>query len=231
MRIAALTFIRKEEDWFPIWLKYYCKEVDELFVINPNQEEYPQEPKWTEIKTDGDGGNNIVWGQIQVNEAIKNLLQKFDWVIYSDADEYIIPKYGDIRAFLKFRREAMFTCNGRDLLHEKGEVKLDLTKPILRQRKWWVSCHPYNKTVVTRVPIILCDGNHYTQDMYDESGERNVTVRQVVEEHITKDLYLVHMRRADEFLFFKKGARLGSGYWNQEQWLKKKIPRWIKDRL
>jgi hypothetical protein len=67
--------------------------------------------------------------------------------------------------------------------------------------------------------------------MYDESGVRTVTVRQVVEENISKDLYLVHLGRADETIWRRKGARLGSGYWNQERERKERIPRWIKDRL
>lgn len=229
MRIAALTFVRKEEDWFPIWLKYYCKEVDELFVINPNQEKYPKEPKWTEIKTDGDGGNSLPWGQEQVNNAIKDLLQRFDWVIYSDADEYIIPKYSDIRGFLQHKHhEAMFTCKGYDLLDEQ-EAPLDLTKPIFRQRRYWVYSHAYCKTVITKVPIILAEGCHYTEEMYTESGLRNVSVRQVVEESITRDLYLIHMRRCDKTLYDKKPDR--GNYWSVERDLKKRLPNWIKDRL
>lgn len=222
MRIAALTLVRNEPDFFPLWVKYYEKEVDELFVINPLHQTYPS--KWTEVKIEGDGG--IPWGMIQINNTIRDLLDRFDWVIYSDVDEYIIPKHGDIRAFLKFKREAMFTCKGMDVFHD-GEPPIDFSKPILRQRKSWIPAHAYNKTNITRIPIVLAEGAHYTQEEYSEMEERKIPLRQVVEEHITPNLYLVHLKRCDKDIFVK---RKGS-YWADEVNLKEDIPEWIKDRL
>jgi hypothetical protein len=224
MRVVALTFVRKEPDFFPLWLKYYSKEVDECFVINPNQETYPGQ--WTEIKVYGDGGNSLAWGMIQINNAIKDLLSRFDWVVYSDVDEFIIPKTGDIKAFLKYRQEAMVTCRGFEPF-QQDEPPIDLTKPILRQRKGWIPAHAYNKTIVTRTPIILAEGCHYTQDMYNEYIEKKLELRKLIESRITPDLYLVHLKRIDRHLFEIRNPK----DWTVEINLLEPIPEWIKDRL
>jgi hypothetical protein len=236
MRIAALTFVRNEFELLPVWLNYYHSQVDELYVVNPAHEDYSKCGEFNEVfYTDQDNGS-IEQAKSQVHIFMKKLFDDgIDWLIYGDVDEFIIPdpaKFEGVRDFIKYQDQEVIYCSGYDVI-EDSLPRLDLTKPILAQRKRWVPAHPYNKPAIMSKFQEFGDGWHYTERVKHLADKNQVTIREVVNKIKRDDVYLVHLKRADEQLYNRRQGIGGGHRGDWEAWLDevKDIPERIKNAL
>ena len=167
MKTAVITFVYNEAVNLPIWIRYFGAQVGtkNLFVVDLGTDDG---------STDGLGEvNRIAVPRVQFDEYAKtsfiNALQKgllnyYDTVIYTDADELVVPdpdRYADLRAYLEGNKSDYVSCVGLNIVHMLTiEEPLDLARPVLQQRRfakfWSATCKP----AVSRVPMNWSPGFH-----------------------------------------------------------------------
>ena len=131
-------------------------------------------------------------------QRTRESLADLDWVILVDADEFIVPKFGETirEALATYADEAALGTEGWDVVQGPGEGPLDWTLPILPQRGWGVPNPDYGKPVVLRPgsPERLHCGQHYFREPHSHPAER--------------PFWLFHLAAADERLFLERRRRM-----------------------
>ncbi len=131
-----------------------------------------------------------------INEHLVKMFDMFDTIVVVDVDEYLIPdpdKYKDLTDFLEKNDDDMIVGTGYEVIRPLGRI--DYTNKILSQCKDWWYYHPCSKPVILRKPVTYVNGKHYTEEMKQEAGKRNVSARTIVEERANPELKVVHLKR------------------------------------
>lgn len=190
MRHAALTVVRNEKFFLPIWVKYYSEQlgVENLYVVDNESNDGSTEPFKSKIKVlkrksqkhwDGE------WRCLIRRDVTKLLLKEYESVVVTDVDEIISPdmtKWSGLKDYLDKCSQEFVSTNSWEVIQE-NEPEINPNKPLLRQRKLWQKPHlNWGKVAVIRSPINF--GIHtYKNDPNFESED--------------KDLYLIHLSRID----------------------------------
>jgi len=168
MNVAAITFVYNESVNLPIWIGYFGKLFGRrnLFVIDLGT---------TDGSTDNLGEVNLLrvprkeFDEYQktgiINSLQQGLLNYFDTVIYTDCDELVVPDlsvYADLNDYLARKEFECVSCVGLNVQHMISiEDPLDLSKPILAQRRFARFLSSTCKPAVTRVPLTWANGLHH----------------------------------------------------------------------
>jgi hypothetical protein len=167
MNLAVITMVFNEEVFLPIWLNHYGQRVgyENLFVIDDGS-------------NDNSTGNpaivNLIrkcHGALDEDDRARmigyfhgELLQHYDIVIYTDADELIVVDSKDGAPFGPF-----LTRLGRDVLGLIGfnvvqrvsnEPAIDLAAPLFAQRRFVTFSRSYCKPLIARRPMQWAAGFH-----------------------------------------------------------------------
>lgn len=167
MSVAAITFVYNESVNLPIWLRYYGK------MFGP-QNLYVVDRESNDGSTDSLGGaNRIVIPRDAFDDYKKTdfitllhtaLLKYHRTVIYTDCDELLVPdlrKFADLGDYVEKANFEWVTCVGLNLVHMIHlEEPLDLSRPILAQRRFAFLLASTCKTLISRVPIAWQPGFH-----------------------------------------------------------------------
>ena len=187
---AVFTIARNEKYYLPVWLNYYAKyfNYNDMYVLDhqssdgstdnlPCHKEIIENEKYADVR----------W---MVNIAQKRqveLLKNYNTVLFVHVDEIIVPnltKYDDLGDYIdKFDKDVV-KCNGKHIIEVAGEKPLDLSKPILSQRKYWYRRKKYNtfdKPLLSKIPLLWTLGWHEAKGDFP----------------LDEDLYLVHLHQAD----------------------------------
>ncbi len=157
-----MTMVRDEADMLPRWLDYYGRQVgvENLVVLDDNTVDgsttglpcttyrLPAEP-W---KQD--------WARTRAqlaNAFARGLLACNDVVIFTDADEFLVPdpaQYAGLREYLSDRRDRMIVAPlALEVMHNaKLEPALDPTRPVLEQRRFVKASPGMCKPLLKRIP-------------------------------------------------------------------------------
>lgn len=187
MKVAAVTMVFNEKQKLPIWTKYYGSQLtrERCYIIDHgsndgstdnlqgfNQVRLPRSPQDNEKRT------------LFVSELVNSLLRYYDYVIYTDCDEVLVPdprKFSGIVNFCEKVQPDYITSIGIDLLHKiPDEAALNPNLPILRQRSYAHYSSAMNKPNLTSKPVIWWPGFH-SREVPAKFG----------------DLFLFHLRYAD----------------------------------
>jgi Glycosyl transferase family 2 len=188
MATAVVTFVYNETVNLPIWLRYYGDIFGQrnLFIVDHGS---------TDGSTDAIGSaNRVCLPRNELDEHkrcvfmasfAKALLEYFRTVVYTDCDEMLVPnlvKYGNLAAYID-RNTFDYTAGvGLNLHHIVGqEPALDLSLPILAQRRYARFAAAMCKPLITRTPLVWATGFH--------SSDKPV--------QIDPDLFLVHIKAMD----------------------------------
>ncbi|MET8763337.1 glycosyltransferase family 2 protein [Lentzea sp. NPDC004782] len=184
---AVFTLVRDEEVFLPIWLRYYSRffAPQDIHVLDHGgADRFADEYGFTRIAID-----QPVFGAEWQRETIQrhqhDLLDRYDVVLFADADEIIAPEpcTGDLGDYLDNFDEDFVTCQGYEVLHlADSEPAFDPGQPVLAQRKHWYRNEIYSKSLIARVPSLWNLGFHQRLDQ-----RRNVDPL----------LYLLHLHRMD----------------------------------
>lgn len=178
-----------------VWLKYYSKYFDDLIIFVCGYENYDGYKELSTVdkkyKYETIGGSDIysLDTHYMVFKKQKELVESYDWVIYTDLDEIVIPSsyYKDLRDYMLKSKKKQTFCAGYEVFMDDSEVPIDYGRPpILKQRKYWYKDETgsYNKPALSRVASDWAMGFHKIRDMGDEDVRR-----------ISKTgLYLVHLK-------------------------------------
>ena len=167
MKTAALTFVFNEAVNLPIWIKYYGDNFGKknLFVID-------RESSDGSTSNLGDV-NRIVIPRDAFDDKKKAdfmssmqnaLLNYYDAVVCGDCDELVVPdlsSYANLADYVDKMKFDYATCIGLNILHILNlEPPLDLSRPILLQRRFARFMSATCKTMLSRVPIRWMPGLH-----------------------------------------------------------------------
>lgn len=113
-----------------------------------------------------------------VQETQSHLLEKYDTVIFAEADEFIFPdpaKYKNLKHFLTVNKDDYFRVQGYNVIHDiDNEKPIDTKKPIMEQRKWWYKHGTENgggesKMLIVRKPGVIYEaGFHWSKPSVPE---------------------------------------------------------------
>lgn len=168
VRIAAFTTVYNESIFLPIWLKYYGRSLgaENLFVLDhgstdgsTNGIEVTPTLRLPRIGRQDEDERAIFISRFQ---AV--LLQYYDVVIFSDADEFLVPDpdhFSDLRAFIEQWHGDYVNAVGLNVTHVPDiEPSIDLSQPILRQRRYAEFSGPFCKPLISRIPLRWDAGMH-----------------------------------------------------------------------
>lgn len=165
--VAVVTMVYNEDVFLPIWVKYYGDLFgrENLYVLD-NQSD--------DGSTSNLGDVNVIripWSfefnknrRRFISQFCNALLIYFDTVIYTDCDEILLAgkKIGTLKDFVEQMNKTHATALGFELFQDiEREAPLDLSRPILEQRKKIYFSAPMCKTLVIRKPITWSAGFHH----------------------------------------------------------------------
>ena len=213
-QVAVFTISYNEKYWLPVWVRHYIQQgfnPFDIYVLD-------------NASTDGstvqlrgchryiiDHERNLNWDHQWLVHVVmsfqKLLLDKYDYVVFAEADEFICvdPKVGmNLRTFIDAMDQESVDIPYLILIHDiiNKEPSLDLSKPILGQRSLWLDNIP-GKSLITRVPQVSRVGFHENHPMGS---------------HI-EELRIVHARWADRDITFRRVLeRLGNDAGDSPFW-------------
>jgi hypothetical protein len=201
--LAAITMVYNEPDYLPIWLEYYGRQVgaENCFVIDHGS---------SDGSTANLGAVNVIRLPRSpmddpkrsrfISSLTNGLLEYYDTVMYSDVDEFVVAHPGKYEGLLDFavkNTTPTLWAAGFEVQHlPDEEPAIDLTRPILSQRRWARFWGGECKCVLTRAPISWEPGFHRsTADV------------------AFADLTLFHLRYFDRDLGLKRLAKTRVQAW------------------
>ena len=203
MKTLVYTVIQNDMVMLDLWLKYYSRYFDNLFVIKWMTKKrydpyFKRLSKKYKIDFDSMGKEDVL--RYGANMGARIFIQKkqaeflalpneYDWVLYCNCDEILAPRKGkNLRDFMKKNTHRKWVaCEGYEVIQAEGEGPIDYSKPYLRQRKYWIKNFNYNKIILSRVYLDWVDGTHKLAKMTDDESRAFKNT----------GLYLVHLKHAD----------------------------------
>jgi hypothetical protein len=203
-RRAALTIVRNEPVFFPIWLDYYSRffAPEDIYVLDHET---------SDGSTSGGGYVRIpvshetvdhTWMVRTIEQRQQELLHGYDVVLVTDVDEIVAPRpeFGTLGDYIDTFEEEFVNCLGYELIHlVDREGPFDPDRKVLDQRGYWFANDIYDKPALTTEPLTWQPGFHRTADgrMRPEP-----------------DLYLIHLHRMDFEICLARHRFRGSRAWN-----------------
>lgn len=200
--VAAITMAFNEPEFLPVWLDHYGRMVghDNLYVVScADHAQRNDRTRRYQLIDLPDVGFDEVKRAAMMSSLQSMLLMSYDWVVMSDCDELIVPdpaRHAGLGDFLEANRdEPYFNTVGLNVVQDRRhEPPLDHGRPLLRQRSWVQFDAAYCKPLVSRVPLNWRPGFHVCDHPRRQSD----------------DLYLFHLRAADETVARARIARLNA---------------------
>lgn len=232
MANIAFTMWQNDLVALGVWVKYYSQQFDRLLILcfNTKPEYFTELDKLKEefnlqyeVAPDGVADPRV--SSLFLRDKQVALLREYEWVLFANVDEILVPakKFGTLKNLIleSTKDKTMLICEAFDVIQVEGEDPINYTKPYLRQRKYWIKNHNYNKILLARIPLIWNEGLHQIDGMTNEESRG------------FKDtgLYLLHLKHADMEREGDFGPKLSSLDPNiTRHWLDKKeeIPAYIR---
>lgn len=184
---AVFTLARNENVFLPIWLRYYGQffAPEDIHVLDHRSTDGSTRGEgFVRVPVDGDAFS-AGWQHDTVQQYQHELTDRYDVVVYSDADEIVAPdpRYCDLGAYLDAFDEEFATCTGYEVLHMRGaEPPFDSARGVLAQRSFWFANPLHSKSLIARTPMLWEGGFHQRADGWCKPDP---------------NLYLVHLHRMD----------------------------------
>ncbi len=188
--VAVVTVVKDESEMLPLWLHHYGARLglDHLVVLDDQSTDGSTDGIDAEVhRLDGlPGGPEFERERIKtVNQTAARLLDTFDWVVFTDADEFLVvdpERHESFRDLLPSVPNPAVAALGLNVVQDlEHEQPLDLGRPILEQRSFAcfaeVMCKPSTKK--RRVPWVLA--SHGIKSRYE----------------VRDDLFMLHLKFAD----------------------------------
>jgi hypothetical protein len=169
MKVAVITMVHNEAFFLPLWYRYYGSQLghDNLYVIDHGSTDGSvSETFGNRIRIARDKFDDVSRA-VMVSDLHRALLRFYDTVIYTDVDEFIVPRpglYGGITDYAE-RNPGVSRCVGINVVPQSTEEPpLDLFYPVLQQRPYGFASHWYFKPLLSSEPINWEPGFHYCKE-------------------------------------------------------------------
>lgn len=170
MRIAAVTTCWNEAERLPRWLSWYGAELgrEHLHVLDDGSDdgavdglgEVTVERRPRRAAFDDPGRAR------RVSDYVEALLPRYEWVLYADVDEFLVPFDGRplAQALADPGLADTVTALGFDVIHNEAVEPgaLDPERPVMAQRRHVRFNATYCKPLATRTPVRWRPGFHFS---------------------------------------------------------------------
>jgi hypothetical protein len=191
-RVRVITMVKNEQFMLGKWLDYYGGQFgrDRLLVIDDSTDDGSTDNldvPVLRIDSRRAKSDDFDFNRTQlVNHLAQGLLLYDDYVIYTDADEFLVAdpdRYESLPAFLADNPGLDVVSGvGLNVLHNvREEPEFDPSRPILQQRHYAKFARRYCKPLIKRVPNKWGKGFHSIGHKYD----------------VNTSLYLLHLKWYD----------------------------------
>ncbi|WP_372620947.1 glycosyltransferase family 2 protein [Falsiroseomonas sp.] len=219
MRIAAFTMVYNEPVMLPLWARHYGREfgAENLFCLDHGSDDG---------STAGVVANTIRLPRGEFHEAKRaaaisafhtSLLSYYDAVVFSDSDEFLVAdpaRHAGLAPFIAARCQRTVTAFGFNVLPVIArDPPMDWHRPVLAQRRFACFDRKYCKTLISRVPLNWTPGFHNC----DVPPNRD------------RDLYMFHLKFADDATFRTAQEKRMSVRWAAESVAKNHGGHWRRD--
>jgi len=208
MRIATFTVTRDEATFLPKWISNSLKNFSpqDIYVLDHQTEDTSAEDAkklGVNVETIFPPENpDASWFRDKIRQTQRDLLQRYDWVLFSECDEFVIPSPGvgsikSVAERMQIEGLDFARCTGFDIVHDyRTESPMDFSaERWLNQRR---KCVPwfspfnnkmlYSKPIFSRVPLNWRNGFH---DVEGVGGNKTLDIPRV------DYLYLIHCHYLD----------------------------------
>jgi hypothetical protein len=166
-KLAAITMVYNEPEYLPIWCKYYGAEVgpEHCYIVDHGTNDGSTEncDGFNVIRIPRSPKDNVKRTRF-ISNFCSNLLEWYDAIVHTDVDEIVVPgpdHFPGLKGYVESFSGGVINAIGFDVHHiPLEEEKLDLSQPILRQRKWLRFASCMCKPVLTTQPIVWASGFH-----------------------------------------------------------------------
>ena len=222
--------VRDECVMLPRWVDHYGRQVgvEHLLVLDDNSTDGSTEGLVCEVRRVPElpGGEDFERARMRlINHAAADLLRTHDWVVFADADEFLLPdptQHESLRRLLAAHsRDSVVGAVGVNVLHDRTtEPPLDPLRPVLEQRHLAqivpLMCKPAAKRV--RKPWVLASHGIRSHYLVDPA------------------LLMIHLKFADRGQLVKSSAhRLGlvarDGRASKSSWSRDDLPVLLDERV
>jgi hypothetical protein len=191
--LAVFMIVRNEAVFLPIWLRYYSSQVDaqDIYILdNDSTDGSTRKVRYHVVRVQNHLYFDHVWLIQQVKDFSSILLQQmgYKYVLFAEVDEMVVPdphKYsGGLMQYAEQATAPDIRCTGYNVCHNNvaDSAPIDLTVPVMKQRKQWYRTDLYDKPLLTNHVLDYQVGFHVASDM----------------QHVVDpSLYLVHLHYFD----------------------------------
>jgi hypothetical protein len=192
MHVAVMTMVRNETDMLPRWCRYYGNQVGarNLVVLDDQSTDGSTAGlDCTVLHMPVRGGHDVPFATHKstiANKIAAGLLEMYDFVIFTDVDEFIVPdprRYVSLVDYVTQNADVpVIAPIGMNLVHmPHDEPPLDPQRPLLAQRRHVKLVPRMCKPAIKRVPVRWSHGTHGVARPFE----------------IRSDIFLVHAKFAD----------------------------------
>jgi hypothetical protein len=204
-RGAALTIVRDEPVFLPIWLRYYSR-------FFPPEDLYVLDHGTSDGSTDGGGFVRIpvrhdtvdhTWMVRTIEDHQHELIERYDVVVVTDVDEIVAPhpELGTLADYIDRLEEPYVNCLGYELIHlVDREGPFDPARNVLDQRGHWFASDIYDKPALATEPMRWVPGFHRSAELRMRPDP---------------DLRLIHLHRMDYRICLERHRYRRGRAWNE----------------
>ena len=173
---AVFTICRSETGYLPIWLRYYRKfflDNDIYILDNDSNDNSTMNLPVNVRRVHSDKYFDHQWLVDIVQNQIRTLLNAgYLYVLFSEIDEIVVPdplKYPfGLPEYISQLKQVAVRVQAYDIRHDRQqEAKLNLSYPILQQRRFWMKHESYDKPLLTSIVLHWGYGFHSCTEKVD----------------------------------------------------------------
>lgn len=211
--VAVVTMARDEGPMLRLWADFYARAVgrENLFVFDDHTTDGSTDALGVTVHKlpELPGAGFFERARLRlVSGVAAGLLDIYDYTIFVDVDEFLIPdpaKFPDLKSFLARRpRRDIIAAMALNVLHDtRTEGDLDFSRPILEQRQLAKFLPLMCKPAIKRVPANRFGGSHGVDQPYV----------------IDPGLFMLHLKFADRATLRRiADRRLATGRSPRSSW-------------
>jgi hypothetical protein len=204
---AIFTIVKDETYYLHKWLNYYSQffNKEDIYILDHQTKDGSTDNlDCNVIEIINEVAFDHLWLVQQVENFQKNLLEKYEVVIFTEVDEILYSLNQSFDSFVEdFRLNnnlSYLSAIGyeikQDTNHEKSLTQSD---NILENRNYWFRYNNYDKTLITKIPLSYGVGFHDCQ--YPK---------------LQSSLFLLHLHRVDLNLMIERRQKRATT-WNLKQ--------------
>jgi hypothetical protein len=160
---AVFTIVRDEEFMLPLWLRYYERHFDrsDMYVLDHNTIDGSTDNLPCNVfRVEHDLGFDHNWILRTVRGFTEELLKEYEHVLFCEVDEIIWHPDG-LANYVSKPPMGCVRTQGFEIWHDRfTEKPIDLSQPILSQRKFMRPHQAYSKPLLTNQPLDWMFGFH-----------------------------------------------------------------------